>query len=114
MKKQAGKWWDKLGEPQYGGEMVIRSTTNPSNLDPIHSDHITQIYSGWMERLFAEDWTLDPAIYDFKGVPPKQFLKGLLAESWEFPAPDTLVVHIRKDINWQDIPAGQRPRVYCL
>ena len=24
MKKQAGKWWDKLGEPQYGGEMVIR------------------------------------------------------------------------------------------
>jgi peptide/nickel transport system substrate-binding protein len=104
MKKQAGKWWDKFGEPQYGGELVIRSTTNPSNLDPIHSDHITQIYSGWMERLFAEDWTLDPNIYDFKGVPPKQFLKGLLAESWEFPAPDTLVVHIRKGINWQDIP----------
>jgi hypothetical protein len=41
MKKQAGKWWDKFGEPQYGGELVIRSTTNPSNLDPIHSDHIT-------------------------------------------------------------------------
>jgi peptide/nickel transport system substrate-binding protein len=103
MKKDVA-WWDKLGEPQYGGEMVIRSTTNPSNLDPIHSDHITQIYSGWMERLFAEDWALDPAIYDFKGVPPKQYLKGLLAESWEFPEPSTMVVHVRKGIHWQDIP----------
>jgi peptide/nickel transport system substrate-binding protein len=57
-----------------------------------------------MERLFAEDWTLDPAIYDFKGVPPKQFLKGLLAESWEFTDPGTLVIHMRKGIHWQDIP----------
>jgi peptide/nickel transport system substrate-binding protein len=31
-------------------------------------------------------------------------LKGLLAESWEFPAPDTMVVHIRKGLPWQDIP----------
>ena len=107
MKRKAragGNWWDKLGEPQYGGEMVIRSTTNPANFDPYHSDHITQIYSAWLERLFAEDWTLDPAIYDFKGVPPKQYLVGLLAESWEFMDPSTLVIHLRKDIHYQDIP----------
>ena len=84
--------------------MVIRSMTNSSNLDPIHSDHITQIYSGWMERLFVEEWIQDPAIYDFKGVQPKQYLKGLLAESWEFPDPATMVAHIRKGINRKRFP----------
>ena len=26
MKKTVRSWWDKLGKPQYGGEMVIRSS----------------------------------------------------------------------------------------
>ena len=31
MKRQAvigGNWWDKLGKPQYGGEIVIRADRN--------------------------------------------------------------------------------------
>ena len=104
MIRPGGNWWDKFGKPQYGGEMVIRSSTNPANFDPYHSDHITQIYSAWLERLFAEDWTLDPAVYDFRQVPPKQHLKGHLAESWEFKDPNTFIVHLCQGIRWQDIP----------
>jgi len=102
--KEGFEWWSKLGSPQYGGEMAIRSATNPTNFDPYNSDHITQIYSAWLERLFSEDWTLDPRIYDYGSVPLKQFLKGHLAESWEFTNPNTFVVHLRKGIHWQAIP----------
>ena len=30
-----GKWWDKLGKPQYGGELVIRSKRDVVNFDPL-------------------------------------------------------------------------------
>jgi len=55
-----GNWWDKLGKPQYGGEMVIRADRNIVNFDPYFSLNLTTINSAWMERLFADDWTLDP------------------------------------------------------
>ena len=97
-------WWDKLGKPQYGGEIIIRSAKTITNFDPYLSEHLTQIYSAWMERLQAEDWTLDPAIFDYRIVSPLQYLKGHLAESWEFMDSSTFVVHLRKGIHWQDIP----------
>ena len=31
MKKKADRWWDKLGKPQYGSEMVIRA--QPENCE---------------------------------------------------------------------------------
>ena len=58
-----------------------------------------------MERLLADDWTLDPSVFDYKiSFRPAQYAKGLLAESWEFPDPSTMVVHLRKGILWQNIP----------
>ena len=36
MEKQ-GAWWDKLGKPQYGGEMVIRANWNIVNFDPYNA-----------------------------------------------------------------------------
>ena len=59
-------WWDKLGKPQYGGEMVIRASRNIENFDPYFSEALTSIYGGWMERLVSDDWTLDPAVWDYK------------------------------------------------
>ena len=35
---------------------------------------------------------------------PVEFVNGQLAENWEFPDPNTLVVHLRQGIHWQDIP----------
>jgi peptide/nickel transport system substrate-binding protein len=98
-------WWDKLGNPQYGGEIAIRASRNIENFDPYFAESLTSIYGGWMERLICDDWTLDPAIWDYKMAwHPSKYMKGRLAESWEFPDQGTHVVHLRKGIHWQNIP----------
>ena len=57
-----------------------------------------------MEKLSADDWTLDPQYMTTGCLPPNQYVKGHLAESWEFTDPYTYVVHLRKGIHWQNIP----------
>jgi len=47
MKRQAetvGNWWDKLGKPQYGGELVIRADRN------IVFRNMPNIDSAWLEN----------------------------------------------------------------
>jgi peptide/nickel transport system substrate-binding protein len=103
--KTRGNWWDKLGKPQYGGEMVIRASRNIVNFDPYSNTMLTGLQTAWMERLHADDWTLDPAVFDYKPLwHPARYLKGQLAESWEFANPSTFVAHLRKGIHWQNIP----------
>ena len=97
-------WWDADGKPQYGGQLNIRASRNIENFDPYYSEGSTSIYGGWMERLISDDWTLDPTIWDYKMAwHPSKYMKGQLAESWEFPDADTHVVHLRKGIHWQNI-----------
>ena len=55
-----GNWWDKLGKPQYGGAMVIRASRNIVNFDPYNNEMLTTLQTAWMERLHADDWTMDP------------------------------------------------------
>ena len=100
-----GNWWDKLGKPQYGGEMVIRADRNIVNFDLYFGQQVANIDSAWMEKLHTDDWTLDPAVFDYKTCwRPSQYLKGQLAESWEFTAPSICVAHLRQGVHWQDIP----------
>ena len=104
MEKETPKWWEKLGRPEYGGELVIRANNKIVNFDPYDAPS-GNIHSAWMERLVSGDWTLDPSVFDF--LPhwhPSQYLKGHLAESWEFTDPGTYVAHLRKGIHWQNIP----------
>ena len=52
MKKETttgGNWWDKLGKPQYGGEIVIRADRDIVNFDPFSNS--SNIDSAWMEKL---------------------------------------------------------------
>ena len=75
-KKAATAWWDKLGKPQYGGEMIIRANWDIVNFDPHHAP-LGTISSAWLERLVSDDWTMDPEIYDYKThYHPYQYLKG--------------------------------------
>ena len=98
-------WWDKLGKPQYGGEMVLRADRDIVNFDPYYNVFLSQIFWAWMEPLTKNDWTADPGVIDYKRLfRPNQHRKGQLAESWDFPEPGTFVVHLRKGIHWQDIP----------
>jgi len=100
-----GQWWDKLGKPQYGGEMVIRVKNKIVNFDPYYGVQNTQIHSAWLEKLHTDDWTLDPAVFDYKmSFRPNQYVKGHLVKSWEFADPSTYVVHLREGIHWQDVP----------
>ena len=61
--------------------------------------------SAYMERIYSDDWTLDPSIFayniDFR---PNDYVKGLLATSFEFTDPTTFVLHLRHGIHWQNIP----------
>jgi peptide/nickel transport system substrate-binding protein len=103
--KKSGSWWDKSGQPQYGGELTIRASRNIDNFDPFVGEAFTSIYGGWMERLITDDWMVDPKVWDFI-LPwhPSKYMAGQLAESWEFPKPGVHVVHLRKGICWQNIP----------
>src|SRR5271157_5072771 len=104
MAKKANKWWESLGQPEYGGELVIRANNDIVNFDPYYSPN-GNIHAAWLERLVSDDWTLDPAVFEFKAHwRPAQYMKGQLAESWEFPDPSTYIAHLRKGIHWQDIP----------
>ena len=104
-KSTTGNWWDKLGTPQYGGQLTIRASRNIENFDVYIGEAFTSIYGGWMERLVSDDWTVDPKVWDFV-LPwhPTKFLSGQLAESWEFPMPGTHLIHLRKGIHWQNLP----------
>ena len=104
MKKTAA-WWDKLGKPQYGGETVIRSARNIVNFDPYFDEVHATIHSAWLERPVADDWTIDPAEWDYRThFRFGKYVKGTMAESYEFPDSNTYVLHLRKGIRWQDIP----------
>jgi peptide/nickel transport system substrate-binding protein len=104
-KASTGNWWEKLGKPQYGGELVIRANRNILSFDPYITENLANLYSAWLERLVADDWTLDPTVFDYKTHwHPSRYMKGNMAESWEFTDPTTHVIHLRKGIHWQDIP----------
>jgi ABC-type transport system substrate-binding protein len=71
---------------------------------------ITSITAGWQERLFTDDWTLNPTTYNY-GVTfrPSNYQVGGLAQSWEFTDPLTLTIHLRQNVYWQNIaPANGR------
>jgi peptide/nickel transport system substrate-binding protein len=58
----------------------------------------------YLETLFIPDWTLNPAVFDYKlTILDSKYVKGRIAESWEFTDQSTFVVHIRHGIHWQNI-----------
>ena len=108
-----GNWWDSLGKPQYGGTMTIRVSQNIVDFDPINGNRLANVETAWIERMFADDWTLNPSIcnYQVEGR-DSAYVKGLLAASWEFADTSTFVVHLRQGIHWQNIaPANGRELV---
>ena len=101
----SGNWWNKLGTPQYGGTMTVRLNINPVMFDPYYGNRLASIETAWLERMFADDWTLDPSVFDFRITGrPSEDEKGLLAASWEFTDPSTFVVHLRQGVHWQNLP----------
>jgi peptide/nickel transport system substrate-binding protein len=100
-----GNWWDKLGVPTYGGELTLRLGADVTGWDPQFVAGQIKIYNTYMETMFAYDWATDPTIFNFQPIfTPTDYIKGQLAESWEMPDQNTVVVHLHQGIHWQNIP----------
>jgi peptide/nickel transport system substrate-binding protein len=98
-----GDWWDKWGEPQYGGTLVTRAGMIDTITSP--DDARACRLAAWFEVLFCDDLTLDRDIYPFTlQFTPTKYLQGWLAESWEQTDPQTWTIHIRKGVHWLDNP----------
>lgn len=97
-------WWDKDGQPVYGGTMTYRTASIPN----LFFDPATQMGfqdQFWQEVLFTDDFTLDRNIFSFQSnFIPMEYHYGWLAESWEQKDPNTYTVHLRQGIHWQDKP----------
>jgi peptide/nickel transport system substrate-binding protein len=95
-------WWDKFGQPKYGGTMNVRLFSFPGSFD---TSNFSNLASFWIEPLFYHDWTLDRSTFSFKlGWTPDTYWKGQIAESWEMQDAQTTIIHIRKGVLWQNLP----------
>jgi len=96
-------WWDKLGEPKYGGTFTQALANIPSGFDPYNWQQGQN--SLWFEALWNPDWTIDPSTRIFAHMwVPAEYWTGNLAEKWEWPDAKTLVVHLRQGVKWQNKP----------
>lgn len=104
------KWWvEEFGEPQYGDRLTGRLSGDVTNFDPYKYGINGWVMTFWLEHLGKIDWTIDRKIYSFKMRDYSIILglgqtSGLLAESWEEPDPQTVIIHVRKGVRYQDKP----------
>ena len=98
----AANWWDKFGEPQYGGTLTTRVTSLADNFDPMNLPWASNYFS--YEVLFQADWTLPRTTYSFKiaAVPDAKWVVGTVVDSWTWKDDQTLTLTIKKGIKWQN------------
>ena len=105
-----GKWWDKLGTPQYGGTIVMRTKLDIIFFDPYQGETLMSFMWGWLEQLFSTDWKMDPSVQSYQlSFWDNSYARGQLIDSWEFTSPGVYVLHVHPGIHWQNIaPANGR------
>ncbi len=82
----------------------MRVSTNVVFFDPNQGVSSMAYYWAWMDGLFQPDWTINPTVQDYKLSYPSGLYVGDLVQSWEFPTPGNLILHVRQGIHWQNIP----------
>lgn len=96
-------WWDELGEPRYGGTLTTRVSSLALEMDPYNTWGGQYQYYG--DFLWLPDWSVDRADWAFQGdFVPYEFQAGNLAESWDMPDGQTMIVHLREGVRWQNVP----------
>jgi peptide/nickel transport system substrate-binding protein len=96
-------WWDKFGQPEYGGTLTVRTDVLPENFDPYPNFATLAWYL--YESLFNHDWTLDRNVFDFtyRWTPP-EYNVGTLIESWEWTDSQTCIAKVRQGVHWHNKP----------
>lgn len=110
---------EKAENPKYGGTFIglsELSNRKPTGWDPGKLMWLFSEYGGfYMDKLVGGDEKKGPkgtgefSFHEATNI-PDDYLKGDLAESWEFPNPETLIFHIRKGVMWQEKPGVMKAR----
>ena len=100
------------GEPQYGGTITVRMTSDPRDFDEAFANS----WGCWTlgltnDPLVTVDWEVGPSgtgeadiMKDCYYPSFSEYIKPHLCESFEFPDPGTHIYHIRKGIHFQNKP----------
>jgi hypothetical protein len=46
--------------------MTLQISKNILYFDPYQGEALPQVYTGWMEQIFAPQWTMDPAVQNYR------------------------------------------------
>ncbi len=107
------KWVER---PKYGGVLVFASSTDPVGFDDAYTSRAYALTLNLTnDNLWTGNWTrgragTGEAGWDVSTWIP-DFEIGALAESWEFPDPDTVVIHIRKGVHYGLNPDSEASRL---
>jgi hypothetical protein len=94
----SGDWWDIFGEPEYGGTITLRSTSDIQSFDWYRGSDTPQITTYIYETMgLASIWTLDRKEFAYvTGYTPDKYFAPGLVESWDMSDPYKHVFHVRK------------------
>jgi len=96
--------------PRYGGVYIEGRVVDDQHFDEaslyIHTASNLKLTN---EDLLTGDWAKGPAgtneaTWLYHAPVPRNLIAGSIAESFEFPEPDTCIFHIRQGIYWHDKP----------
>ena len=96
--------------PEYGGTLTYASKEEWANPDVLVANHWGAMFTKFVtEKIGFANWGIDRAEYKLAdGWTPLFAMTGSLAESWETPDDKTIVLNIRKGVQWHDkAPIGR-------
>ena len=91
--------------PEYGGTLTVAYDPGfeVPHADIGVSQPAGQAIGLTLEKMGVGDWALDRDVYNFASwYVPLSVITGRLAESWETPDDTTIVLNIRKGVNWHN------------
>ena len=87
--------------PEYGGTITYVKKESPSHTDKHLSGGVVAA-SLVVEKLGIGDWATPRDEYNFPTMAAPKYTRGPLAESWEMPDDETVLVKVRQGVHWHD------------
>ncbi len=99
-----GNWWDVFGEPEYGGTMTLRATSDVQSFDWYRGGDSLGLTGFVYEGPgLANIWTLDRGVFPYlTGFTDDKYWAPGLVESWDMSDPYKHVFHVRKGVKFHD------------
>ncbi|MFC1966815.1 ABC transporter substrate-binding protein [Chloroflexota bacterium] len=98
---------EMVEKPRYGGMLNVSEPLFEYFDQYRWEQGSFRILSNSSERLLMGDWAAprkECTLTQASGWTPPEYMKGQLLESWEFPDAQTVIMHLRKGVYWQNKP----------